>query len=120
LKYLGLIGPEAGDGNINLIFAGETNNLSAIEYASALLEVLKTTDPNLTLISNEIMTTPDGLEYIRMAVVYAVGKSEVQQILYIFQQGDTKYTIIYTRPNDVGVEYDAIIDEAVNSFQFES
>ncbi|NJD60734.1 MAG: DUF1795 domain-containing protein, partial [Anaerolineae bacterium] len=103
----------------NLIFVGETNHLSAIEYASALLEVLKRTDPNLTLISNESMTTLDGEEYIRMAVVYAVGNSEVQQILYIFQQEDTKYTIIYTRPNEVGVEYDAIVDEAVNTFQFE-
>jgi hypothetical protein len=119
LKYLGLVGPQAGGGNINLIFAGETNDASAIEYALALLEVLKATDPNRTLVSNESMTTPGGLEYIRMAVVYAVGGVEVQQIIYIFQQGDTKYSIIYTRPSDTGVEYDAMIDEAVNTFQFE-
>jgi len=119
LKYLGLVGPKAGKGNVNLIFAGETNDISAIEYASALLEVFKAVDPNMTLISNESMTTPGGVEYIRMAVEYTASGVLVQQILYIFQLGDTKYSIIYTRPSDAGVEYDAIVDEAVNTFQFD-
>ncbi len=93
--------------------------ISAFEYATSYLDILKIIDQNLTLVSNDSMATSGGLEYIRIVVVYSMANVKAQQILYIFQQGDTKYTIAFTRPTDTGVEYDAIIDQAVNTFQFE-
>jgi hypothetical protein len=120
LKYLAIVGPVVNGFAENIVIVDETNDSTSSEYSAALQIVLTASDPNLKVVSEESMATPDGLEYIRLAVDYSNQGQQVQQIFYIFQQGDTKYTLIYSRPSNASSENDPIVDEAANSFQFEN
>jgi hypothetical protein len=119
LKYEGLIGPQVGTGNVTMVFTAEETDVSMLEYSTAVQTLLKASDPNMILVSEDSMVTPGGLEYIRTVIDYSLQGTAVQQTFYIFENGGTKYTVIYSRPSDAGAEYDAVVDEAINTFQFD-
>ncbi len=71
------------------------------------------------MLSEDFLVTPEGLEYLRVVIEYTLGEVSVHQIYYIFQNGDTKFMVVYTRSQAGGEEIDPQIDKIIYTLQFE-
>lgn len=130
LKHLGLIGPRLGGGFLSIVFVTEETDIPIKDYASIIEESLKASNPDIITTYAETLSTPDGLEYFLWVVEYTSNKVPIQQAYFFFENGNTKLTLIYSRDNQPGgvininntkisaIEYDGIVDEAINTLRF--
>ncbi len=118
MKYPALAGPRLGNSTLNLVFAEEEVAFPVEFYAAMVQDQLKETIPNVSQISEDFLTTPDGKDYFRWEIEYTQFNIKIHQIIYFFESGDWKLIITYSRPSSQGSEYDAQVDDAIETLQF--
>jgi hypothetical protein len=118
LKYPALMGPVVGKVNLNLVFAEESSTFMLAFYSALLQDSVKKVIPNLTQISEDFLTTDEGKEYFRWAITDTQNNIQFHQVFYMYESGDWKLTITYTRSISAGAEYDAAVDAAMKTVLF--
>ena len=103
---------------MNLIFIRDKSPFDVFFYAATVQDTLKENLQNLSQISEDYLTTDDGKDYFRWEVTDTQKGVRYRQVFYFFESGDWKLVITYTRPNNQGSEYDALVDEAMNTVRF--
>ena len=118
LKYPALIGPQVEGLNQNLVFIPETSTLPMAMYAAIVQDNIQQSIQDVTSIKEEFLTTPSGTEYFHWIIEDTQQGMRLRQILYVFENGDWKLTIIFTRQVGEAPDQDAVIDDAINTLQF--
>lgn len=101
-----------------IVFSNEKVPISLLEYSSLIQDSLKGVYPDMTVISADSAVTTSGLEYIRLELEYSLQNVPVHQMIYMFENGDEKIMVIYSRGNQTGAVDDPGVEEATNTFQF--
>jgi hypothetical protein len=133
LEFDRLCGPFVGEHPIIILnFEPEENDLDLQTFYISNVFFLLRDYPNLIPISSDplaglntpglvggdsltVLTTPSGLNYYRFIGIL---DKDIRITLYFFENGNTKLTIGYSRGDQKGEEYDALVDEAINTLQF--
>lgn len=118
LKYPALIGPTVGKFNLNLVFVVDSSIFPLAFYSAQVQDGIKASITVLNDISEDFLTTNDGKDYFRWVIDDSMKDVVYHQVVYMFESGDGKLVITYTRPVDQGQEYDKVVDEAMKSVQF--
>jgi hypothetical protein len=119
IAYPGLLGPLVDGISQNVVFVSETYGFPLAFYTALLQDKIITNVESLTSISEDFLTTSSGLDYFRWVTERTVQSTRLRQIYYIFENGDFKLTIIYTRQSGEAPEQDAIIADSLDSIRFE-
>jgi hypothetical protein len=116
-----LVGPysAACDCKITVTFAEFTSAfpfefVSAI-YQDSLLEDLS----GYNLVSEEFLTTDSGLNSFRWEFKHTYGGYRLRVVIYFFEKGDRKLTVVYSRPANAAQDLDELVENAINTFVFE-
>lgn len=118
LKYPALIGPTVNEFALNLVFVTEESGFDAFIYAATVQDQAAAYFPDLVSISEDYLTTVDGEDYFRWEATNTQQGAKFTQIFYFFGLDDWNLTVTYTRPADQGMEYDALVDEAMSTMQY--
>jgi len=116
--YPALIGPNTGSYIPHLLFFQEESAFDVFFYAALVQDATAENVQNLTQISEEYPTTNEGKDYFRWEITCTEQGETYRQIYFFFESGDWKLTIVFTRMNGQGSEYDALIDDAMNTVRF--
>jgi hypothetical protein len=119
IAYPGLLGPLVDGISQNVVFVSETYAFPLAFYTALLQDKIITNVESLTTISEDFLTTRSGLDYFRWVTERTEQSTRLRQIYYIFESGDFKLTIIYTRQSGEAPEQDAIIADSLDSISFE-
>ena len=115
-----LLGPKAGGFTLNLTFARDTSAMGMDFYSAIAQDSIKAHLQNVTEISEDFLSTPDGLDYLRWEITDTQKGVLLRQIFYFYGAGDQMLIITYTRPDKQGAEYDAAVDQAMQTVRFNS
>ncbi len=118
LKYPALIGPTVGKFNLNLVFVVDKSTFMLAFYSALVQDGIKASVTVLKEISEDFLTTNDGKEYFRWVIEDSIKDVVYYQVVYMFESGDGKLVITYTRLVDRGQEFDKVVDEAMKTVQF--
>ncbi len=118
LEYLALLGEKIGDYTPNIIFYTQSYALPLEFYAAVIQDSLAARLDNLTTLSEESLTTPDGKNYFRWEMNFSQDGQLVYGVQYFFENGDWKLIIAYTRLQAQGAENDALVEAAINTIVF--
>ncbi len=118
LKYPALIGPAVGKFTLNLVFVVDKSIFPLAFYSAQVQDGIKTTVTVLKDISEDFLTTNAGKDYFRWVIEDSIKNVVYHQVVYMYESGDGKLVITYTRPVDQGQEYDELVDEAMKTVQF--
>jgi hypothetical protein len=119
LKNLALIS-EAKDGSTqNLVFIPEESAFPMAFYSATVQDSIQQTYVDVTSITEEFKVTSSGLEYFYWVIENTQQGMKLRQALFIFENGDLKLTVIYTRIAGEAPEADALIDQSIDTFRFE-
>ena len=116
--YPALVGPKAGNIDINLVFVQEKSAFPVYFFAAQVQDSLKEKFKNLIQISEDYLTTADGKDYFRWEVTDIQQGVTYYQVFYFFESGDWKLVITYTRPKGQGSQYDAPVDDSMMTVRF--
>jgi hypothetical protein len=119
IEYPGLLGPQVEGITQNLVFVRETYGFPLAFYTALVQDKIITNVESLTSISEDFLATSTGLDYFRWITERTEQSTRLRQIYYIFENGDFKLTIIYTRQSGEAPEQDAIIAGSLDTFSFE-
>ena len=119
LAYPVLLGPTVGGFNLNLVFVQEESTFPLAFYTAIAQGSVEENFQSLTPISEEFLYTDEGKDYFRWEVTNVQLGEVVHQVFYFFESGDWKLMIIYSRHSNAGMEYDALIDETMQTVEFE-
>jgi hypothetical protein len=122
-EYPSLIGPKVGNYSINLAFSQEQDPGSSEPYGLWMYTAMKQDRikmkrPNLSQVSEDDFMTEEGKDCFRWEVKDTIKGMNVRQIFYFFESGDWMLMITYTRPENQGAEYDAVIDGAMRTVHY--
>jgi len=118
LAYPALIGPTVDGFSVNLVFVQEESTYPLAFYTALLQGTFEEIYPDVTQISEDFLLTDEGEEYFRWEISYIQLGIKVRQVLYIFESGDWKLAITYSRRYDSGKEYDELIDATMQTVEF--
>ncbi len=118
LKYPVLIGPTVGKFNPNLVFIVDKSTFPLAFYSAQVQDGIKASVTILKDISEDFLTTNDGKDYFRWVIEDSINNVVYHQVVYVFESGDGKLVITYTRPADQGEDLDNVVDEAMKTVQF--
>ncbi len=119
MQYPALAGPRLGNFTLNLVFIQEKSTFPMAMYSAFVQDALKETLKGLKEIKEDFLTTAEGKEYFRWEIQSTMQGVAYHQVLYFFESGDWKLVITYTRPLSQGSEYDAQVDEAMQTVRFD-
>lgn len=119
LQYPALIGPIIEDFALNLVFMQEESTFPLAFYAAVQQDAVVEALENPRLISEDFLVTDEGKDYFRWEFVNDLEGVTYHQVFYVFESGDWKLLITYTRPDHLGSEYDSLVDEAMTTVRFE-
>ena len=89
-------------------------------YAAFVQDNVTASIKNVNSIKEDFLTTSKGIDYFYWITEYTQQEVKVRQIYYIFENGDWKLTIIYTRQAGEAPTQDQVIDSAIDTIQFGS
>lgn len=118
LAYPALMGPTVDGFNLNLVFMQEESTYPLAFYTALVQGSVEDIYPDLSQIGEEFLLTDEGKEYFRWEISYIQFGVKVHQVFYFFESGDWKLGITYSRLNNAGKEYDALIDAAMQTVEF--
>ena len=88
-------------------------------YSALMQDSVKASFTDVQDISEDFLTTVEGNEYFRWKIADTQKGVLYYQVLYMYESGDRKLVITYTRPaGTLGEEYDAVVDDAMTTVQF--
>ncbi len=119
LEYRSLMGPRFGSFTLNLVMGEEETSISMASYVAVLKEAMSKIYPALKPISEDFLTTEDGKEYFRWVFNNSAQGMTLRQIYYLYDSGNWKLSIVYTRLSAQGAENDALVDAAMKTVRFE-
>jgi hypothetical protein len=119
LEYPVLIGPIIEDIALNLVFMQEESTFPLAFYAALSQDSVAESVENLKTIREDFLVTDEGKDYFRWEFTNDQDGVNYHQVFYIFESGDWKLLITYTRPGDQGSEYDSLVDETMATVRFE-
>ncbi len=88
-------------------------------YSAHVQDTLAEMTKNVTNISEDFGKNAEGEAYFRWVMQHTANGKELHQAFYIFGTGKWFMTVMYGRPITAGDEYDAIIEEAMQTLFFE-
>ncbi len=118
LKYPVLIGPKVGNFSPNLVFVVDKSTFPLAFYSAQVQDSAKAILTDVKDISEDFLTTAERKDYFRWVIDNTQKGVVYRQVFYMFESGDGKLVITYTRPANQGQEYDEIIDEAMLTVKF--
>jgi hypothetical protein len=118
MDYLALTKFSLQEDSGTIVFSNEKVPFALVEYSSLIQESLKGVYPDMTVISADNAVTKSGLEYIRLELEYSLQNVPVHQTIYMFENGDAKIMVIYSRGNQTSTVDDPGVEEAIHTFQF--
>jgi hypothetical protein len=118
LKYPALIGPQVGNINQNMVFTPDTSPMPLAFYSATVQDSVTGSIPNVNSIKEEFLETSSGIQFFYWIIEDTQQGVKVRQIFYIFENGDWKLNIIYTRQPGEAPEQDALIDASIDTIQF--
>jgi hypothetical protein len=118
LKFPALMGPQLGNGYQNIVFIPDTSTYALAFYTATIQDSIKKTFSNVSSKKEEFLMTSCGIEYFHWIIEDTQHGMRMRQILYIFEHGDWKLVIVYTRQPGEASEQDALIDESIDTIQF--
>ena len=113
-----LVGPTVGNYDIHMRFILQESTWPVAIYSAMVQDSLVGQLQNLNTIGEEFLTTDEGHTYFRWEMTFVAEGRTLHQVFYFFESGDWKLVIAYTRPNDAGAEYDALVDEAMETVRY--
>ena len=119
LEYPALAGPKFGKTTLSLVFEEEEPIFPMAGYAAIYQDKLTGKIPFITQISEDFLDAADGKIYFRWEIEYAQLGVSIHQAIYFFESGSWVLIVTYTRPRSQGAEYDAQVDEAMQTVRFE-
>jgi hypothetical protein len=117
LDYPGLLGPQIGGIYQNLVFITDTSPFPLAFYVATMQDSITTTIEDITSISEDFLTTSRGMDYFRWITENAQQGTRMRQTFYMFENGDWKLTIVYTRQSGEAPEQDAYINGIIDTIQ---
>ncbi|NJD57938.1 MAG: hypothetical protein C3F13_09115 [Anaerolineales bacterium] len=114
-KYDNLIDPRVEEKPI-IGFATQEIDVSLSEYSSLVQAAVKKKYTDLTAISYDSLVTQNGNPYIRWVIGYPSSKEK--STYYFFENNGMKLQINYVRGDQMGAEYDVLVQEAINTLSF--
>ncbi len=118
LKDPVLIGPQAGGFNLNLTTIRDTSDFDVFFYSAMAQDSLLERLENVTQISEDFLTTSEGLDYFRWEITDTQKGVQYRQVLYFYGKGGQIVVITYTRPDSQGEEHDDAVDAAMRTVRF--
>ncbi len=118
LKYPALIGPQIGNVNQNLVFTPDTSTMPLAFYTAQVQDSVTSSIAGVNSIQEEFLETSSGIQYFYWVIEDTQQGVKIRQIFYIFENGDSKLNIIYTRQPGEAPEQDALIDASIDTIQF--
>lgn len=118
LKYPALFGPTIGGFNTNLVVVQEEVSFPLGFYTAMIQDTFASTYTGLSQVSEDFLTTNEGLDYFRWEYTFSQNGVGVRQILFFYESGDWKLMIAFTRPANQGAELDPLIDEAMMTVRY--
>lgn len=118
MKYPALLGPRVGTVTQNLVFIPDTSPFMVEMYAAFVQDSITASIENVNSIREDFLTTTQGIDYFYWIIEYTQQGVKVRQIYYIFENGDWKLTIIYTRQAGEAPTQDEVIDAAIDTIRF--
>jgi hypothetical protein len=119
MEYPGLLGPRVEGIFQNLVFVYETSTFPLAFYAAVVQDNVTSTLEEFSSLSEDFLTTSSGIDYFRWVTENSQQATRVRQVFYMFENGDWKLTIIYTRQSGEAPEQDAIIDGIMDTIILE-
>jgi len=119
IEYPALLGPQVAGISQNMVFVSETYDFPLAFYTALLQDKIITNLESLTSISEDFLATSSGIDYFHWVTERTEQSTRLRQIYYIFENGDFKLTIIFTRQSGEAAEQDAIIDGIIDTISFE-
>jgi hypothetical protein len=113
-----LVGPKTGDFNLRLTFIRDKSAFDVFFYAATVQDSLKEKLQNVSQISEDFLTTENGLDYFRWEITHTQKGTLYRQVFYFYGDGDKILVITYTRLDNRGSEYDKGVDEAMQTVNF--
>ena len=104
--------------NQNLVFTPDTSPFPLAFYAATVQDSVTSSISNVNSINEEFLETSSGIEYFHWVIEDTQQGVRIRQIFYIFENGDWKLNIIYTRQPGEAPEQDALIDASIDTIQF--
>jgi len=118
-KYPSFFGPQLGTTMLTLNFYQEEVEFPLAFYTAIFQDSFSQEIADFDTISEEFLATSEGLEYFRWEFEAIIDGKSVHHIFCFFESGDWKLIISYTRLRSLGAEYDALVDEAMQTVRFE-
>lgn len=118
LKYPSLMGPQVEGIFQNLIFVPEESTFPMAMYAAFVQDNIEATLQDVSSISEEFLITSAGIDFFKWITESTQQGMRLRQIFYIFENGDWKLTIVYTRQAGEALEQDALIDDLIDTIKF--
>jgi hypothetical protein len=118
LKYEALIGPQIGNVNQNMVFTPDSSTMPLAFYTAQVQDGITSSISNVNSITEEFLETSSGIQYFYWVIEDTQQGVKIRQIFYIFENGDWKLNIIYTRQPGEAPEQDALIDASIDTIQF--
>jgi hypothetical protein len=121
---VGLRGPAIANYYPMLTFIRDTfqfggGDMGVAMYSAAVQDSVTPKLPDLVQISENFLTTVDGASYFRWEITDTQNGIFLREVYYIFgSAGKTMLTVIYTRPDAGGSEFDAVVDAAMKTMRF--
>jgi len=118
LKYPVLFGPAIGNFAQNLVFVEEEGMVDVFFYAAQVQDQALSAFPGLKSISEDYLTTTDGVDFFRWETTNVQQGKMLTQIFYFFGSDTWNLVVTFTRPSNQGQEYDALVDEAMSTMRY--
>ena len=120
LDYPGLLGPQIGGIYQNLVFVYETSSFPLAFYSAVVQDNITASLENVTTLSEDFLTTSSGIDFFRWVTENTQQGTRMRQVFYMFENGDWKLTIIYTRQSGEAPEQDTLIEAIIDTIQMGS
>lgn len=118
LKYPVYYGSAVGNFSPNLVFMEEEGMFDVFFYAAQAQDQALAAFPGLKSISEDYLTTTDGVDFFRWETTNVQQGKTLTQIFYFFGSGTWNLIVTFTRPINQGQEYDALVDEAMSTMRY--
>jgi hypothetical protein len=118
LDYPGLFAAAVGAAEPGLTFFRVEVAFPMAFYSAVFQDSLREKYKTIKTTREDFLSTSAGSEYFRWEFEQVINGRKYHEVLYFFEAGDKKLIVTYTRAVDRGQEYDAQVDEAMNTMHF--
>jgi hypothetical protein len=118
-KYKIARGTPTGDFAPNMNVVDEAFSGSLGDYVAASIAFIEGLFEDVRVVSQEDFFTDEGERGIKVVIEDTQHDVKLYQVFYVFDAGEKKIIVTYTRLADQGQEYDALVDQSMKTFRIE-